>query len=40
MGKLIVNGKKVAEGRIGKTMGALYSLAAETADIGMDRTRQ
>ena len=35
-GKLIVDGKKVAEGRIGKTMGALYSLAAETADVGMD----
>ena len=35
-GTLAVNGKKVGEGRIGKTMGALYSLAAETADIGMD----
>lgn len=35
-GKLLVNGKKVAEGRIDKTMGALYSLAAETADIGLD----
>jgi hypothetical protein len=35
-GRLIVNGKTVGEGRIGKTMGALYSLAAETADIGMD----
>ena len=27
-GTLAVNGKKVGEGRIGKTMGALYSLAA------------
>ena len=35
-GTLAVNGKKVGEGRIEKTMGALYSLAAETADIGMD----
>jgi hypothetical protein len=35
-GTLIVNGKKVGEGRIDKTMGALYSLAAETADVGKD----
>jgi arylsulfatase A-like enzyme len=35
-GVLIVNGKKVGEGRIGKTMGSLYSLAAETADIWRD----
>ena len=35
-GSIIVNGKKVGEGRIDKTMGALYSLAAETADIGRD----
>jgi hypothetical protein len=35
-GMLSVNGKKVGEGRIEKTMGALYSLAAETADVGMD----
>jgi hypothetical protein len=35
-GSIIVNGKTVAQGRIDKTMGALYSLAAETADIGRD----
>ena len=35
-GTLFVNGKKVGEGRIEKTMGALYSLAGETADVGMD----
>ena len=35
-GTLFVNGKKVGEGRIEKTMGALYSLAAETADVGKD----
>ena len=35
-GSIIVNGKKVGTGRIEKTMGALYSLAAETADIGHD----
>jgi arylsulfatase A-like enzyme len=35
-GSIMVNGKKVGEGRIEKTMGALYSLAAETADIGKD----
>lgn len=31
-GVLTVNGKKVSEGRINKTMGQLYSLAAETAN--------
>ena len=36
IGKLFVNGKQVGQGRIEKTMGALYSLAAETADVGMD----
>ncbi len=35
-GSIIVNGNKVAEGRIEKTLGALYSLAAEPADIGHD----
>ncbi len=35
-GTITVNGKKVAEGRIEKTMGALYSLAAETANVGED----
>jgi hypothetical protein len=35
-GTLSVNGKKVGEGRIEKTIGALYSLAAETADVGED----
>ena len=35
-GSIIVNGSKVAQGRIEKTMGALYSLAAEPADIGHD----
>ncbi|UOK43883.1 MULTISPECIES: arylsulfatase [Flavobacterium] len=35
-GKILVNGKQVAQGRIEKTMGQLYSLAAETADIGKD----
>lgn len=35
-GVLTVNGKKVGEGRINKTMGQLYSLAAETANIGED----
>ena len=35
-GSIIVNGKTVGKGRIKKTMGALYSLAAETADIGRD----
>jgi hypothetical protein len=32
----IIVGKTVGKGRIEKTMGALYSLAAETADIGRD----
>ena len=31
-----VNGKEVGKGRVKKTMGALYSLAAETADVGKD----
>ncbi|MTH16616.1 arylsulfatase [Flavobacterium sp. LC2016-01] len=35
-GTIFINGKKVGQGRIGKTMGSLYSLAAETADIGKD----
>jgi arylsulfatase len=35
-GTISVNGKKVAEGRIGKTMGAVYSLAGDTADVGAD----
>ena len=35
-GTLTVNGKKVGEGRIEKTMGAVYSLAGETADVGVD----
>ena len=35
-GSIIVNGSKVAQGRIEKTMGVLYSLAAEPADIGHD----
>ena len=35
-GSLSVNGRKVAEGRIDKTMGAVYSLAGETADVGLD----
>ena len=35
-GTLTINGKKVGEGRIEKTMGAVYSLAGETADVGMD----
>ena len=34
-GVLLVNGKKVEEGRI-KTQGAVWSLAGETADIGKD----
>jgi hypothetical protein len=33
---LTVNGKPVGEGRIEKTMGAVYSLAGDTADVGMD----
>jgi arylsulfatase A-like enzyme len=35
-GTLLMNGKKVGQGRIDKTMGAIYSLAGETADVGMD----
>ena len=36
-GTLYVNGKKVGEGRIAHTMGAIYSLAGEGADVGMDQ---
>ena len=35
-GTLSINGKVVGEGRIEKTMGAVYSLAGDTADVGMD----
>ena len=35
-GVLSINGKKVGEGRITKTQGAVWSLAGETADIGKD----
>jgi len=35
-GSIIFNGTKVGEGRIEKTTGAPYSLAAEPADIGHD----
>ena len=35
-GTLSINGKTVAEGRIDRTMGAVYSLAGETADVGKD----
>ena len=35
-GTLTVNGKQIGEGRIEKTMGAVYSLAGDTADVGMD----
>ena len=35
-GRLSVNGEQVAQGRIHKTMGAIYSLAGETADVGVD----
>ncbi|MCX5390552.1 arylsulfatase [Streptomyces sp. NBC_00094] len=35
-GRLYVNGDQVGEGRIDRTMGAIYSLAGETADVGMD----
>jgi arylsulfatase len=35
MGKLYVNGKQVAEGRIGRTQPAIFS-ADETADVGID----
>jgi arylsulfatase len=33
--KLSVNGKQVAEGRIGQTQGFIFS-ADETADVGLD----
>ena len=35
-GKLFINGKQVGQGRIEKTQGAVYSLAGDTADVGMD----
>jgi arylsulfatase A-like enzyme len=35
-GTLYINGKKVGQGRIDHTMGAVYSLAGETADVGVD----
>lgn len=35
-GTLSVDGVQVAQGRIDHTMGAVYSLAGETADVGMD----
>jgi arylsulfatase len=35
-GTLSVNGKKVGEGRIEKTMGAPFSLVAEEVDVGED----
>lgn len=35
-GTLSVNGRTVGEGRIERTMGSIYSLAAETADVGVD----
>jgi len=35
-GVLSINGKEVGSGRIEKTMGAVYSLAGDTADVGMD----
>ena len=35
-GALAINGKQVGEGRIDKTMGAVYSLAGDTADVGLD----
>ncbi|SAL40425.1 arylsulfatase [Caballeronia humi] len=35
-GTLSINGKKVGSGRIEKTQGAVYSLAGETADVGID----
>jgi hypothetical protein len=38
-GTLTVNGKQVGEGRIEKTMGAVYSLAGDTTDVGMDAQR-
>ncbi|KRC61266.1 hypothetical protein ASE14_10195 [Agromyces sp. Root81] len=33
---ITVDGSPVAEGRIDRTMGAVYSLAGETADVGTD----
>ena len=36
IGALFINGKKVGEGRIEKTQGAVWSLAGETADVGTD----
>ena len=36
-GTLYVNGIKVGEGRIAHTMGAIYSLAGEGADVGLDQ---
>ena len=35
-GTLTINGETVGTGRIEKTMGAIYSLAGETADVGVD----
>jgi arylsulfatase len=35
-GRLFINGRKVGEGRIQKTHGAVWSLAGETADVGVD----
>lgn len=35
-GTISVNGKKIGEGRIEKTQGAVWSLAGETADVGKD----
>ena len=35
-GSLSSTASKVGEGRIDKTMGAIYSLAGETADVGFD----
>ena len=35
-GRLPINGDLVGEGRIDKTQGAIYSLAGETADVGVD----
>lgn len=35
-GTITVNGQQVAQGRIEKTMGVIYSLAGETADVGVD----
>ncbi|HDY81913.1 MAG TPA: hypothetical protein ENH48_03020 [Halieaceae bacterium] len=35
-GTLYVNGRQVGQGRIEHTMGAAYSLAGDTADVGMD----